>query len=748
MWTPFKSSVWRGLPQKILSLAKKPLFGFFRKISNWNKSFERKVGKLIVWPLYLLFILVVIPLVWYLYIDKSNLPNIDAFLKDAPTVGQIYDTNGQVVIQLAKEYRRIVPFDKIPPHVRDSILAAEDTRFFNPWLNHGIDYIAIIRAVIINGAYTAINSYKKREFDFVSAEGASTITQQTVRLYFLSDITRKENSNKLFYDNFATRTLARVFEIKEVNKLTRKIIEWKYAIRLENEMTKIYGSRAEAKRQIFIRFTPYLGNGRYGFDTASEYYFGKHVWELTPEEVEKTALLAGMIKNPGLYMPRPNQKPEKSQVQLNRRNKILSRMAEDGYISKKDAEKFKEQPVEIIVRNEPKTIAPSVVNDVLKEARIDGFESEDIFLGSIQIKSTVDLRIQKIVNEALEKGLLEYEKRHPDQKGLIQGSVVVLHNSDAAILSMAGGREFFKGQRYKYSDLNRVKRARQAGSAFKPLVYYTAFTEGRTPDDLVLDAPFAISRGYGRGMHPIHNYDGKYLGVIPYKEALKRSRNIPAVKVALLLGDGQESGMEKIEKVIKILGIQSPLHSDIDHRNRRVVYITSALGASEVNVLELANAYRALASGLDAEPYMVKEITDRNSNSLFVKKNSSQPLPFDPQALEMLQFCLRKVVTEPGGTAYSLTAQKFPVPVMGKTGTTNDFRNALFAGSTYGPDGITVVVRVDFDDNRQLAPKETGSLAALPIFKEIVQKIYEQGLVGPIPQFPEYIEKGLNFKLN
>lgn len=748
MWTFFKPDFWRNLPQKIQGFVKRFLLGLLRKIASWNRNFERKVGKLIVWLLYLSLIFIVAPLTWYLYVDRSHMPNIDTFIDSASTVGQVYDTNGQVVIQLATEYRRIVPFEKIPSHVRNAILAAEDTRFFNPWLNHGVDFIAITRAFIVNGAYTAISSYKKRGFDFVSAEGASTITQQTVRLYFLSNITKQENNNRLIFNNLATRMLSKVFEVQEVNKIMRKIIEWKYSIWLESEMTRIYGSRAEAKRQIFMRFTPYLGNGRYGFDTASEYYFGKHVWELTFEETEKAALLAGIIKNPGLYTPRSNPKPERAKIQLGRRNAILNRMAESnifskGYISTQSRDIFKERPIKILARNEPKTIAPSVVNDVLKEVRADGFESEDIFQGSIQITSTVDLRIQKIVNEALEGGLQEYEKRHPapDQKGLIQGSVVILRNNDAAILAMTGGREFFKGQRYKYSDLNRVKRARQAGSAFKPFVYYTAFLEGRTPDDLVLDAPFAISKGYSRGMHPIHNYDGKYLGKISYKEALKRSRNIPAVKVALLLGDGKESGMEKIEKVIKVLGIQSPLHSDIDHKNKRIVYITSALGASEVNVLELANAYRALASGLNAEPYMVKEITDRDGNLLFIKNKNSMLLPFDLKAVEMLQFCLRKVVTEPGGTAYSLTAQKFPVPVMGKTGTTNDFRNALFAGSTYGPDGITVVVRVDFDDNRQLASKETGALAALPIFKEIVQKIYEQGLVGPIPQFPAYLEQ-------
>jgi len=717
------------------------------KTTSWNKGLENRIGKFIIRTAYLFTVLVILPVIWWLYFERSNMPDIESFIRGSPTVGQVYDANGEIIIQLAKEYRRIVPYANIPTDVRNAILAAEDTRFFNYWVNHGVDYIAIVRATLINGAYTSLSSYKKRKFDFVSAEGASTITQQIVRLYFLSDIITKESSNQLIYNNPVTRNLARVFEVREVNKIIRKMIELKYAIWLESEMTKIYGSRTEAKKQIFMRFTPYLGNGRYGFDTASEYYFNKHVWELNHDDIEKAALLAGMIKNPSIYIPRFGQKPELDKVQLARRNVIIDRMAEKnifskGYITQEENIRYKSRPIKIEARNNIKTIAPSVISEIFKETRDNGLDSEEIFQGNLQIKTTVDLKIQKIVNQSLNKGLETYETRHPDQKDMVQGSIIILRNSDAAILAMAGGREFYQGQRYKYSDLNRVKRVRQAGSAFKPFVYFTAFENGRTPNDIVIDAPFAIRRGYGRGTHPIHNYDGKYLGAISYKEAMKRSRNVPAIKVALALGDGRESGMEKIEKVIKILGIESPLHFDIDHKNKKIIYITSALGASEVNVLELANAYRALASGLSAKPYMIKEITDRGGKSLFIKKNNGKLLPFNQKIIKMIQYCMRAVVMEPGGTAYSLTAQKFPIPVMGKTGTTNDFRNALFAGSTYGPDGITVVVRIDFDDNRQLAPKETGALVALPIFKEIVQKIYEQNLVGSVPQFPEEIENG------
>lgn len=743
-----KFRFWRDLPRGSLIWLKNLPLRLISKLSSWNKRFQLKVGRYVAWfllyPIILTITVIAVPLFWYLYWDRTDMPDISEFLRGGPTTGQIYDTNGEVIIELAKEYRQIAPFEKYPKHVINAMLAAEDTRFFRYWLNHGVDYIAIGRAFGMNLGYTIITSIPKGKLDLVLAEGASTITQQAVRLYFLSEITKKENRNQLIHNNFVTRILAKVLEVKEVNKFSRKIIEAKYAIWLESEMARIYGSREEAKKKIFELFTPYMANGRYGFEAASEYYFGKHIWELGYEETEKAALLAGMIKNPALYMPKSGEESGDHKVQLERRNKILDRMANNGYISEEDAERFKEKAITILERdNDIKTIAPTVVSDSLREIRTKGFKFEDFIEGNIQIRSTVDLRIQKIVNESLEKGLEAYEKRHPDQKGLIQGSVIVLRNRDAAILAMAGGREYYQGKRYKYSDLNRVRRARQAGSAFKPFVYLTAFMQGWTPEKTILDAPVKIPMGYGRGSHPVHNYDGKFLGNISLCEALYRSRNAPTVRLVLYhLGTGsfENSGMKKVIDTAKILGIQSPFHNDIDHLGRIVYYPTSALGASEVNVLELANAYRAMASGLSAEPYIIKEIVDRDGDYLFTKQNEEYPLPIDKEALEMIQSCLRKVVTQPGGTAYSLTVQKFPVPVMGKTGTTNDFRNALFAGSTYGPDGITVVVRIDFDDNRQLAPKETGAMAALPIFKDIVQKIYKQNLVGPAPEFPEKIE--------
>ncbi|MEK7559777.1 MAG: penicillin-binding transpeptidase domain-containing protein, partial [Patescibacteria group bacterium] len=381
-----------------------------------------------------------------------------------------------------------------------------------------------------------------------------------------------------------------------------------------------------------------------------------------------------------------------------------------------------------------KTDAPSVVGDILKELGSYGFNSDDLFTGLIHVKSTIDLRIQEIANSALENGILEYEKRHPEFKNEVQGSFVVLDRG-GKVLAIGGGRRFYKNREYKYSDLNRVNRKRQVGSTFKPFVYLTAYINGWGAKDIIFDSPFSISMGYGRGRHAIRNYDGKYKGSIQLQDALKASRNVPTVKLTILLGDGEKSGMEKVAETIKLLGIKSELHSDIDHRGKRIYYPTSALGASEMNLMEVANAYREITSGVAAKPYMINEIIDRNGTVKFTRNQNLAPSQIPYVYLDMMQSSLRRVVSEPGGTAYSLTASKFVIPIAGKTGTTDDFRNAWFIGFSRGQNAIVVGVVINFDDNRSLGKAETGSKTALPIVREIFEKIYKKELVGPPEPF-------------
>jgi membrane carboxypeptidase/penicillin-binding protein len=161
-----------------------------------------------------------------------------------------------------------------------------------------------------------------------------------------------------------------------------------------------------------------------------------------------------------------------------------------------------------------------------------------------------------------------------------------------------------------------------------------------------------------------------------------------------------------------------------------------------VTLLELAGAYRAMASGLRAEPHAVARVTESSGALLYEAPGATGEIPLE--SLALIQEGLRGVVRLPGGTAHALSGGQFPIPVMGKTGTTSEFRDALFVGSTYGPQGITVAVRIGFDDNRTLGDKETGARTALPIFREIMMRVYEDALAGAVPMFPRDMEDRLD----
>jgi len=173
-------------------------------------------------------------------------------------------------------------------------------------------------------------------------------------------------------------------------------------------------------------------------------------------------------------------------------------------------------------------------------------------------------------------------------------------------------------------------------------------------------------------------------------------------------------------------------------------YATTALGGSEVTLLELANAYRTMASGIFAQPYVIRRIVPDSGEVAADNEHGGPPVSVDDFALSLIQEGLRGLVRMPTGTAHALDSSGFPIPVMGKTGTTNDFRDALFVGSTYGPNGITVAVRIGFDDNRSLGPEETGGRVALPVFKEVMLSVYRKKLAGPVPEFPAQMEESIN----
>jgi penicillin-binding protein 1A len=668
--------------------------------------------------------LLLVPTAWlvhHVYFYRGGVPDLEAFLRfEPPTTGVINDAQGQVLIQLAREYRRVVTYDEVPEILRGAILAAEDKRFFD---HSGVEYRALPR-VVQKAANRSLAEW--REGRLFLPQGGSTLTQQLVRGYFLQDLTSRPDSDALFHEGLAPpRLLSAMLGAPATNKLLRKLEEVRLSLWLEEELGRQYGSRQQVKQEIFARYVSfiYLGHGRYGFAAASEYYFGKSLSEFTLTDAGDAAILAAIGKSPRDYAPEPG-----NERLLRRRNQILALMARNGSIPESLAMRCQSEPIRVAPRSPIKTAAPAVIAHVFDELIQRGGSVEELFQGRITVHSTVDARVQAIVNEALENGLVRYEQRHPRGTGMVQGSVVVLANANAAILAEAGGREVYDDRRTRYSDYNRATDSlRQPGSAMKPLVYLAALKLGMSLDTEVLDEPISVPLGRNDRIKWIVNYDDQFKGPIPMRQALAESRNAAAVWLT------REIGVRNVIQTAHEMGIHSALHP----------YLSTALGASEVRLLELAGAYRAIASGVLAEPHVIQRVTGVSGDLPSVAPSPTTQA-IHSAALRSLQEGLRGVVRLPEGTAHSLAGRDFPIPVMGKTGTTNDFRDALFVGSTYGKEGITVAVRIGFDDNRPLGNRETGGRTALPIFREIMVRVYQDDLLGRAPRFPREIEDGIN----
>jgi penicillin-binding protein 1A len=674
----------------------------------------------------LLLLLPVVGLAHHIYFDRRLLPDLEPFIRfEIDATGRIDDARGEVLVEVARQNRRVVSYDEVPPILRDAILAAEDKNFFS---HSGVEYRALPRVVYKTAVHSVAAWWKgESAVRLRFPQGGSTLTQQLVRGYFLRDRSSRENGAALFRNTATSWVLSSILGVPTTNKLLRKLEEMRLALWLEDEMRRHFGSQEQAKREIFARAASfnYLGNGQYGFAAGSEYYFGKSLSSYTSEDAGKAALLAGITKAPRDYAPVPGDPRP-----LRRRNEILALMARNGAISTDLAKRLQAEPIAVRTERPVRTRATAATNTVLEELKRYGagrFGVEDLLRGRIAVRSTVDERVQVVVNEALENGLALYEQRHPAAKGLIQGSVVVLRNADAGILAEAGGRKIYKARPARYTDYNRATESlRQPGSAWKPLVYLAAFRYNLNLDTIVPDEPIAVPMGTNRPAKWITNYDNQFKGPMPTRQALAESRNAVAVWIA------RQIGVDRMMQTARELGIRSPLQP----------YITTALGASEVKLLELAGAYRAMASGILAEPHIIDRVTDGAGAVLY--QASRTALDISSTGLDLIQEGLRGVVRLPEGTAHALNGRDFPIPVMGKTGTTSDFRDALFVGSTYGPSGITVAVRVGFDDNRELGDKETGGRTALPIFREIMLRVYQQQLAGPVPEFPYEIERRID----
>ncbi len=391
----------------------------------------------------------------------------------------------------------------------------------------------------------------------VFPQGGSTITQQLVRGYFLQKLTSTKTSNTLQHQGVFPHVLAFAIGVPGANRMLLKVEEMRLSLWIEGEMRKRYGSKRRAKEKLLARYASfiYLGNGRYGFAAASQYYFGMPLAALTAVDADKAALLAGITKSPGEYAPTlaDNQKP------LHRRNQILALMAKNHFITAQTAQSSQQIPIRLAAHGNGPIEAPAAVENVLEELKGLGANvASDIGMnqlleGRIQIYATIDERIQRLANAALENGLNLYERRHPKNTGLIQGSVVVLRNSDSAILAEAGGRRRYKEHDATYSDYNRVTQSmRQPGSAMKPIVYLAAFRQGALDlDTPVPDEPISVATRGDGPIKWISNFNNEFKGIIPVRQALAESRNAVAIWIV------QQIGIDSVLKTARDVGIRT-----------------------------------------------------------------------------------------------------------------------------------------------------------------------------------------------
>jgi penicillin-binding protein 1A len=670
-----------------------------------------------------------------LLVFSTDLPQVTELERYRPsTITELYDDQSRVIGQFALQRRVIDKYDDFPKALRDAITSTEDKDFEGHW---GVDIWRVFGA-----AYRDFTAGAR-------AQGASTLTMQLSRNLFLSPD----------------------------RNFRRKIQEVMLAIQIERRFTK---------PQIFTLYANqiYLGHGVYGFEAGANYYFSKKAKDL---DLEEAAVLAGLPKAPNAYSPINNperalhrrnlvlnnmledgkitaeeaQRAKNSPIRLNVQgepNSIAPYFVEDvrqylekRYGSEEVHEKglrvyttlniemqraanhavldglaayehrhgWKGSLLNVIANGESLAtyrhvdwegeIAPgdyvhALVTGVSPQYATIKFGHYGAEIGTPEIKWTRHTSPQQF----LTRGDLVYVKILElngtqsrvwlEHESGVQGALLALDNSSGDIKAMVGGRSF------EESKFNRATQAlRQVGSSFKPYIYTAAVDEGMTPDDTVLDAPVSFPGGPSGPWVP-HNYDGKFEGVITFRRALAHSRNIPAVKVTERVG-----GIKTVIEYARKFGITSPLPP----------YLPVALGAADITLFEQTAAFTTFPNdGVRVAPRSIRKVEDHDGRVLEENYPEVKDVVSARTARVMVSM-LHEVVLH--GTAAA--AAKMNHPLGGKTGTTNDFTDAWFIG--FSP-SMTCGVWVGFDEKKTLGNKETGAVAALPIWMDFM-KVALQG---------------------
>ena len=624
--------------------------------------------------------------------DIPSMSSIEHAHEEQSLATVVYSSDGVELDSFQRERRYWVSFNEFPQVLVDAVLATEDKRFFSHW---GLSPIDIVRAMVAN--------FKAIEFGF------------TPRPPFLLRITRIQGGSTI------TQQLAKLLYYGSEKKLGRKIPEM---------ITTIFIERTYSKEEILEMYlNKYeFSNNRYGIQAATRWLFEKDVNELNLAE---SALMAGMLNNSSLYNPK-SQLEWKRKAAWKRRNNVLRMMVRTGKIPRWKAEEEMVKDIELAsVKRSGFGKAPYFVEyvrkNLVKEFKDRGWD--DLETSGSKITTTLDYRLQRYAEEALSKRLEIIQKDHDKRlryvrppelsnteaeldslkKTQVQGALVAIDIKTGAILAMIGGSG--------YSEMNWFNRAtqarRSAGSSFKPFVYTAALDNGWRCSDTIIDAYWNVDLPNGTIWEP-KNFEEEWTGTLSLRDGFKQSRNMISVKLVNDLNN-RGIGPDLVKRYAQVMGVTTPIPA----------VPSIAIGTPEVRLLDMVSAYTAFPSlGIKKNYFSVKRIEDRNGTSIQNQQTGKPSEVLNPEVASLMITMMRSVVEEGTGRnmvpAYGMGDRV----CAGKTGTSNDNKDAWFIGYTpYICCGVWI--GFDSEETRLINPHHTGASAAIPVWATFMKDAHD-----------------------
>lgn len=612
--------------------------------------------------------------------SDETCPSIEQFAEYKPAEpARLYAADGRFIGEIGLERRSVVTLDQIPAHVVDAFVITEDKRFYQ---HRGVDYVRVFGAVIANIKAGGLS------------EGFSTITMQLARNIFPAQLPSRSRAGSAY------------------NNIVRKFREAKVARRIEARFPK------QRILELYLNQIA-LGAGAYGVEAASQRYFGRPVSEIT---VAEGAMLAALPKAPSRYNPR--RFPDRA---IQRRNTILELMRREGALSDADASIAKAYPLRLNRSargaGDP---APYFVEWVRTE--LERRFGPQVYENGLRVLTTLDLDMQGAAERAVERQLRnieagqwgnytqttyeEYLARAAagDAAGsgnnspYLQASFIALDPRTGAVRALVGGRDFDD------SKFNRATQAlRQPGSTFKPLVYATAIRSGRTPAYFIDDEPIEVPQLDGTVWAP-NNYDLKFEGRVTLRRALMHSRNLPAIRLAMEIGEGS------IVEMAKNFGITT----------RVPPYPSIALGSADVYPLEMVAAYSTFANlGWRTAPNPILRVETLDGRKLYEAEPERIQVLSREEAWVMVDM-LKDVIKS--GSGVRVRMEGFTHPAGGKTGTTNDYTDVWFVGFTAD---LVAGVWIGFDQPKEIMGNAQGGRLAAPAWAGFMREVYERKPAPP-----------------